>query len=278
MKKEKTYAWTKFPPEVIDAGISAFRKAAASAGQPTVIASAFTVKHGQERWTFDNAPEFYALYREQCESARVTMTTHWTISFQAGYSESFSGIESDIAVTLPSRGAIEEVFGIFEEALPRSSVPRPKPRPKALGDTKVKVKVFIGHGRADAWRDLKDHLADKHGIGVEAYEIGARAGQTIGDVLEQMLTQSSFAVLVLTGEVEDTLGGVHARDNVIHELGLFQGRLGFNKAIALVEEGVEEFSNIHGVQQLRFPSGGISRTFGDVLAVIRREFPREGAT
>jgi predicted nucleotide-binding protein len=55
-------------------------------------------------------------------------------------------------------------------------------------------------------------------------------------------------------------------------LGLFQGRLGFTKAIVLLEEGTEEFSNIHGVQQIRFPRGGIRQTFGDVLGVLRREF------
>ena len=59
---------------------------------------------------------------------------------------------------------------------------------------------------------------------------------------------------------------------VIHELGLFQGRLGFTRAIVLLEEGVKEFSNILGINQLRFAKGRIKETFGDVLATIRREF------
>lgn len=42
--------------------------------------------------------------------------------------------------------------------------------------------VFIGHGHNLAWRDLKDHLADKHGYSVEAYEMGARAGHTIREL------------------------------------------------------------------------------------------------
>jgi len=261
---------------VIDRGVQAFQKCAAAAGRPTASYTAFTVKRGQERWTFDSAPEFFAEYRGECESARVNVTHDFTHSIQLDYQTSFMGVESEVDVTLPSRSKIEGVFGIFEEALPGSSVPRPKPHAKAADVPKVKV--FIGHGRAEAWRELRDHLADKHGIAVEAYEIGARAGQTIREVLEQMLTQSSFAVLVLTGEVRDTEGGIHARDNVIHELGLFQGRLGFNRAIALVEEDVAEFSNIHGIQQIRFPRGGIKGTFGDVVAVIRREFPRDRAT
>ena len=119
---------------------------------------------------------------------------------------------------------------------------------------------------------MKDHLHEKQGYDVEAYESGARAGLTVRDALADMLTRSSFALLVLTGEDEDATGALHARDNVIHELGLFQSRLGWEKAIALVEEGVTEFSNIHGLNQIRFGKGRIQETFGEVVATVRREF------
>jgi len=92
-----------------------------------------------------------------------------------------------------------------------------------------------------------------------------------------MLDSSSIAFLVMTGEEETVDGGVRARQNVIHETGLFQGRLSFAKAIVLLEDGVEEFSNIHGVQQIRFSKTGVKETFGDVVATIRREFPNDVA-
>ena len=122
--------------------------------------------------------------------------------------------------------------------------------------------------------DLKDHLQDKHGYDVQAYEIGSRAGHTIRDILEEMLEESSFALLVLTGEDETKDGKLHARQNVVHETGLFQGKLGFSRAIVLLEDGTEEFSNIAGIQQIRFSKGNIKETFGDVLAVLKREFGR----
>lgn len=131
--------------------------------------------------------------------------------------------------------------------------------------------MFIGHGRSPAWRDLKDHLQDKHHLEVIAYEIGERAGHTIRDILEEMLEESSLAFLVFTGEDETHEGVMRARQNVVHETGLFQGHLGFARAIAIVQEGVELFSNLEGVQQIRFRES-IRETFGDVLAVIRREF------
>ena len=67
-------------------------------------------------------------------------------------------------------------------------------------------------------------------------------------------------------------GGMRARQNVVHEAGLFQGRLGFAGAVVLLEKGAEEFSNIHGIVQIRFDKGRIKETFGDVVATIRREF------
>jgi predicted nucleotide-binding protein len=117
--------------------------------------------------------------------------------------------------------------------------------------------VFIGHGRDPQWRLLKDHLQDVHGYRVVAFETGARAGHEVRDVLEQMLTESDVALLVLTAEDEQADGSLRARENVVHEAGLFQGRLGFRRAILLLEEGANEFSNVTGLVQLRFPADGI---------------------
>ena len=75
----------------------------------------------------------------------------------------------------------------------------------------------------------------------------------------------------MTGEDEQTDGKVRARENVVHEVGLFQGKLGFSRAIVLLEEGCEEFSNIHGLGQIRFPKGNIAAKFEDIRAVLERE-------
>ena len=58
---------------------------------------------------------------------------------------------------------------------------------------------------------------------------------------------------------------------MIHEAGLFQGRLGFKRAIILLEDGCEEFSNVHGLGQIRFPSENVSAVFEDVRRVLERE-------
>lgn len=107
-------------------------------------------------------------------------------------------------------------------------------------------KVFIGHGRSTVWKDLRDFLTNSLRLEITEFDHEPVAGLATKERLEQMLTESSFAFLVMTGEEERPGGTWHARDNVIHEVGLFQGRLGFARAIVLLEEGCSEFSNIVG--------------------------------
>jgi predicted nucleotide-binding protein len=66
-------------------------------------------------------------------------------------------------------------------------------------------------------------------------------------------------------------GRLNARMNVVHEAGLFQGKLGFTRALILLEDGCEEFSNIHGLGQIRFPKGNIKAAFEDIRQVLERE-------
>lgn len=173
--------------------------------------------------------------------------------------------DASVLVEFPNRADIESIFQVFERNLDRSTI-RVDSQP---------IKIFIGHGHNNQWRDLKDHLHEQHGFDVTAYEVGPRAGLSVKEVLESMLNESSFAFLILTGEDIGTYGEMHARENVVHELGLFQGRLGFIRAIVLLEEGVHEFSNILGLNQIRFSKGNIRETFGDVLATIRRELMQD---
>jgi predicted nucleotide-binding protein len=86
-----------------------------------------------------------------------------------------------------------------------------------------------------------------------------------------MLDGAAIAFLVLTAEDETADGRMQARMNVVHEVGLFQGRLGFTRAIVMLEEGCEEFSNIEGLGQIRFPKSNIRAAFHDVQLVLERE-------
>ena len=135
----------------------------------------------------------------------------------------------------------------------------------------IGTNVFIGHGRSLVWKDLKDFIQDKLKLPWDEFNRVPVAGVTNVERLSQMLNDAAIAFLVMTAEDEHSDGTSHARENVVHEAGLFQGKLGFSKAIILLEEGCEEFSNIQGLGQIRFPPGNIKAAFEEVREVIERE-------
>lgn len=132
-------------------------------------------------------------------------------------------------------------------------------------------KIFIGHGRSAVWRDLKDFIQDRLRLQWDEFTREPTAGKSTKERLEEMLDASSFAFLVMTAEDETVDGKMQARANVIHEVGLFQGRLGFERAIVLLEEGCEEFANIIGISQIRFPKGDVTAKFEEIRRVLERE-------
>jgi hypothetical protein len=251
--------------------VEAIREAIAAMGtrDPGASGDLREVRSGPDLWEFDDDDEFYEEYRKSPESARLWIvgkgtTGEWTrLEIAAG------ARQTEVTMRAGSRAQILAVMLVLEKhraacTLPPLPKPEPMPEPAPV--------VFIGHGGSPQWRDLKDHLHDQHGYDVEAYEVGARAGHAVRDILNDMLARSTFAILVMTGEDEQADGRLRPRENVVHEAGLFQGRLGFSRTILLVEDGVEPFSNLQGEQQVRYPKSAIRETFGDVVATLRREF------
>lgn len=143
---------------------------------------------------------------------------------------------------------------------------------------RVGTNVFIGHGRSPVWRDLKDFVQERLLLPYDEFNRVPVAGITNIARLSEMLEAAACAFVIMTAEDELEDGRLQARMNVIHEVGLFQGRLGFTKAIVLLEEGCEEFSNINGLGQIRFPKGNIGSKFEEIRHVLEREGVIEGAT
>jgi predicted nucleotide-binding protein len=140
-----------------------------------------------------------------------------------------------------------------------------------VGRAGARPSVFIGHGRSPLWARVQLFLENDLKIKTVSYESESRAGDSIVPILERMLSEATFAVLILTAEDATTEGAKRARQNVIHEAGLFQGRLGFKKAILLRQEGLEDFSNVAGLQYIPFSDDRIEQTFYELQRVLKRE-------
>ncbi len=268
MRKTKKYQRVRLVPEAIQEleNYLCNEKLIKPAGHKT-----FNIElKDKEAWELDTFDEFLAEY-PKAVYARYAHYGENELHLGITLMPMYEGPETTVEVQAKNREIIQKLFNMVEKYREQSTVPLPPP-PERKPEPKIQPSVFIGHGRSTQWRDLKDHLHEKHGYEVVAYEIGAREGHTIRDIIEDMLKRSSIAFLVLTGEDETADHRFLARQNVVHEAGLFQGRLGFSRAIIMLEEGTEEFSNISGIQQIRYSKGKIKETFGDVLAVLKREF------
>lgn len=257
MNKSKTYRDTWFSDQIVKDAIHALERIS----EGDLDYRDMTIEHNDgSTWGHDEPSEFYADYR-------IHKVYFW-LSVACGETKvrlSAQNGNTNVTVLAKTRADIEEIFSVFDVCHDDFRIPSEE-------NKNIQPMIFIGHGRSNQWRNLKDHLQDKHGYQVEAYETGSRIGHTIRDILEDMVKKSTFAILVLTAEDSQESGEVRARQNVIHEAGLFQGKLGFARAIMLLEQGVEEFSNVQGVQYLRFSNENIKEVFGDVIATLRREF------
>ena len=140
--------------------------------------------------------------------------------------------------------------------------PIPPPKPD---------RVFLGHGRNPLWSKVHIHLKDELRLSVEAWESESRASRYPLDVLKQLLDSCTFAVLVQTGEDQTSDGTMRARQNVVHEIGLFQGRLGFERVALVAQEDIESFSNIQGLQVIYFPGQKIEAAYYELDKMLVRE-------
>ena len=71
----------------------------------------------------------------------------------------------------------------------------------------------------------------------------------------------AYAVVVMTSDDNAQDGALLARENVMHEIGYFQGKFGLANVCLLHEEGVNIPSNIHGLVYIPFPKDMVRAAF-----------------
>lgn len=136
-------------------------------------------------------------------------------------------------------------------------------------------RVFISHGNSEGWREVQSYI--ERDIGLETLELAQEAnrGRTVLQKLEEESNRCSYAVVVMTGDDRTEDGTVRARENVMHEIGFFQGKFGLPNVCLLYEEGTNIPSNIHGLVYIPFPSGMVKATFGDLTRELNAAFPED---
>ena len=221
------------------------------------------LKHKTDRWTDYNKTLFLTLFDESPLSTWHGLRATGEIIQWVHESKEYKKF---IALWIDH---LEIVYGKLElyEGLP-DNTQQTMNNPTVNNKEK---KIFIGHGGSDTWRELKDFIVETLGLEYEEFNRISPAGKATSDRLKEMLEVSCMAFLIMTGEDEQPDGSLRARNNVIHEVGLFQGKLGFERTIILLEDGCEDFSNIHGIIHIPFPKGSIEAAFEKIRDVLKRE-------
>lgn len=116
-----------------------------------------------------------------------------------------------------------------------------------------RANVFLSHGHNELLKlKLKDFLANRLGQTPIILAEQPSQGFTVVEKLERVSEICSFAVILMTKDDQQVDGGIRARQNVIHEIGFFQGKYGRKNVVLLAERGIELFTNISGIIRIEF--------------------------
>ncbi|MCD4533564.1 nucleotide-binding protein [Nocardioides sp. cx-169] len=122
--------------------------------------------------------------------------------------------------------------------------------------------IFLVHGRDRAAKEEVARFIEKvSDDDLIVLEEQPHVGRTIIEKLEGYLPESSYVVVIMTGDDEGRLRGdaelnARARQNVIFELGWAIGKVGRQNVAVLYEDGVELLSDYYGVGYIGFDASG----------------------
>lgn len=124
-----------------------------------------------------------------------------------------------------------------------------------------KKRVFLTHGRSLDWYQVQSHIEKDVKISTLELAQETNQGKTIIEKLSDNSDLCDSAVIVMTGDDIGPDGSARSRENVMHEIGYFQGKFGRSKVILLHEEGVSIPTNLAGLVYIPFPKGMVSAGF-----------------
>lgn len=112
-------------------------------------------------------------------------------------------------------------------------------------------KVFVVHGHDEALKEKVARLLEKQGLEAIILSEQANKGETIIEKFEEN-SDVGAAICLFTGddigkEKSEAVEKQRARQNVVYEAGYFMGKLGRERVIMLVDEGIELPSDLQGV-------------------------------
>lgn len=142
--------------------------------------------------------------------------------------------------------------------------------------------IFVVHGRDEGKAQFVARVLERGtGRDVTILREQPNEGRTLIEKFEHHAERASFAVVVLTGDDEGGLAGTgvrqpRGRQNVVFELGFFFGLLGRGRVVVLMQPGVEQPSDVHGLVYIELDATGawkheLARELDAAGITVRRE-------
>ncbi|MFP5260975.1 MAG: TIR domain-containing protein [Blastocatellia bacterium] len=165
--------------------------------------------------------------------------------------------------------SIKERLPLYDEPVQAA---HQQPMTMTVREIKRPRRIFISHGRSTDWQSVQAYIEKDLGIATLELAQEANRGRTVLQKLWDESSKCSFAVVVMTGDDDIGTGQPRARENVLHEIGFFQGKFGLENVCLLYEEETSIPSNIHGLVYISFPKGIIKASFGELQRELRAAF------
>ena len=126
--------------------------------------------------------------------------------------------------------------------------------------------LFVTHGHQGDWRVVQAFVEERFAVSAYSFETRCWGSRPVTEALEGYLRRCSAAICVLTAE-DVTADGVRvARQNLVHEVGLFQGRHGPGSVLVLAEEGCA--SRPVGARRVGYSCLAPERAFGELERML----------
>ena len=131
--------------------------------------------------------------------------------------------------------------------------------------------TFIDHGTNPIWTRVEKHLREDLMIECKTFLDSSYSSEQMVYSLSDFLDTCNFCVVILTKEDEQKGASEIIYQNIIHKIGLFQGRLGFNKTVLLKQDGIKFDTNFAGLQHITFSGSKIEQAFYELDKMLKRE-------
>lgn len=118
--------------------------------------------------------------------------------------------------------------------------------------TLLSDKIFIVHGHNSLMKETTARTLSKLGLAPIILHEQSDGGKTIIEKFEKNSSEVGFAIILLTADDEgkankETELKSRARQNVVFEMGYFIGKLGRERVLLLLENGVEKPGDLDGI-------------------------------